>query len=316
MSTPSTGLSPVAQPLYNTGKPALRSAFAAGKLPGMAEKLREYERKRDPAADAGAVHVDAEATRPRPDLRRPAPRRPEPPLRLPARARRGARVVGGAEGRAARAGRARPRRPRRGSPARLRLLPGRDPEGELRRRHGRDLGPRHLRARRGEARRRADRPAPRRAARGDVDARAGEARRRGAQLAPLSQGGRRLAGAGAAPRVQADARDADRQLPRGDDWLFEIKWDGYRALGIVRGGEARLVSRNGNDLTARFPTPRRSWRRRCGARSASSTARSARSTTKGGRASRRCSRGSPGRRSSTRPSTSSSSTGRRSSTGR
>ena len=32
-----------------------------------------------------------------------------------------------------------------------------------------------------------------------------------------------------------------------------MKWDGYRALGYVRGGEARLVSRNGNDLTARFP---------------------------------------------------------------
>jgi bifunctional non-homologous end joining protein LigD len=42
-------------------------------------------------------------------------------------------------------------------------------------------------------------------------------------------------------------------LPRGDDWLFEVKWDGYRALGYVRGGEARLVSRNGNDLTGRFP---------------------------------------------------------------
>jgi len=41
-------------------------------------------------------------------------------------------------------------------------------------------------------------------------------------------------------------------LPRGDDWQFEVKWDGYRALGYVRGGEARLVSRNGNDLTARF----------------------------------------------------------------
>ena len=42
-------------------------------------------------------------------------------------------------------------------------------------------------------------------------------------------------------------------LPTGDDWLFEIKWDGYRAIGYVRSGEARLVSRNGNDLTARFP---------------------------------------------------------------
>jgi bifunctional non-homologous end joining protein LigD len=42
-------------------------------------------------------------------------------------------------------------------------------------------------------------------------------------------------------------------LPTGDDWLYEVKWDGYRALGYVRGGEARLVSRNENDLTRRFP---------------------------------------------------------------
>ncbi len=43
------------------------------------------------------------------------------------------------------------------------------------------------------------------------------------------------------------------ELPRGGDWVYEVKWDGYRALGYVRSGEARLVSRNGNDLTARFP---------------------------------------------------------------
>jgi bifunctional non-homologous end joining protein LigD len=42
-------------------------------------------------------------------------------------------------------------------------------------------------------------------------------------------------------------------LPPGDDWVYEVKWDGYRALGYVRAGEAKLVSRNGNDLTARFP---------------------------------------------------------------
>src|SRR5919198_400950 len=47
-------------------------------------------------------------------------------------------------------------------------------------------------------------------------------------------------------------------LPRGDDWIYEVKWDGYRALGYVRGGEARLVSRNGNDLTQRFPELARS----------------------------------------------------------
>ena len=41
-------------------------------------------------------------------------------------------------------------------------------------------------------------------------------------------------------------------LPRGEGWEFEPKWDGYRAVGYVRGGEAKLVSRNGNDLTQRF----------------------------------------------------------------
>jgi len=44
------------------------------------------------------------------------------------------------------------------------------------------------------------------------------------------------------------------RLPEGADWVYEVKWDGYRALGYVRGGDATLRSRNGNDLTARFPT--------------------------------------------------------------
>ena len=44
-----------------------------------------------------------------------------------------------------------------------------------------------------------------------------------------------------------------QEVPEGEGWLFEVKWDGYRALAYVDGGEARLVSRNGNDLTARFP---------------------------------------------------------------
>jgi bifunctional non-homologous end joining protein LigD len=36
-------------------------------------------------------------------------------------------------------------------------------------------------------------------------------------------------------------------------WLFEIKWDGYRAISFVRGGRASLVSRNQNDLSGEFP---------------------------------------------------------------
>jgi bifunctional non-homologous end joining protein LigD len=41
-------------------------------------------------------------------------------------------------------------------------------------------------------------------------------------------------------------------VPRGSGWLFEVKWDGYRALAYVSQGEAELKSRKGNDLTQRF----------------------------------------------------------------
>src|SRR5205809_4244493 len=42
------------------------------------------------------------------------------------------------------------------------------------------------------------------------------------------------------------------ELPARDGWVFEVKWDGFRAVGRVSGGEATLTSRNGNDLTGRF----------------------------------------------------------------
>ena len=37
------------------------------------------------------------------------------------------------------------------------------------------------------------------------------------------------------------------------EWLFEIKWDGYRAVAFITKGKVRLVSRNQNDLTAQYP---------------------------------------------------------------
>jgi bifunctional non-homologous end joining protein LigD len=39
----------------------------------------------------------------------------------------------------------------------------------------------------------------------------------------------------------------------GPEWLFEIKWDGYRAVAFIENGKVRLVSRNQNELTARYP---------------------------------------------------------------
>jgi DNA ligase D-like protein (predicted ligase) len=44
------------------------------------------------------------------------------------------------------------------------------------------------------------------------------------------------------------------KLPEGPDWEYEIKLDGYRALGIKSAGSVRLMSRNGNDFSARFPS--------------------------------------------------------------
>lgn len=48
------------------------------------------------------------------------------------------------------------------------------------------------------------------------------------------------------------ARSGD--LPREDGrWAYEIKWDGVRAIGYVEGGRLRLASRNGRDITPRYP---------------------------------------------------------------
>lgn len=43
------------------------------------------------------------------------------------------------------------------------------------------------------------------------------------------------------------------RLPTGPGWVYEVKWDGVRAIVSNRDGAARLVSRNGNDVTGAFP---------------------------------------------------------------
>jgi bifunctional non-homologous end joining protein LigD len=44
----------------------------------------------------------------------------------------------------------------------------------------------------------------------------------------------------------------EKSMPRGKDWEFEIKWDGYRIIATVAGGEARLRTRKDQDYTERF----------------------------------------------------------------
>ena len=41
-------------------------------------------------------------------------------------------------------------------------------------------------------------------------------------------------------------------LPQGEGWVYEPKWDGFRAIVTVSSGELTFTSRNGNDLTQRF----------------------------------------------------------------
>jgi len=41
--------------------------------------------------------------------------------------------------------------------------------------------------------------------------------------------------------------------PAGDEWLHEIKYDGYRLIAYVEGGMVRLVTRGGLDWTEKFP---------------------------------------------------------------
>jgi bifunctional non-homologous end joining protein LigD len=51
------------------------------------------------------------------------------------------------------------------------------------------------------------------------------------------------------PQLCAIAEDP----PAGDNWINEIKFDGYRLLAWLDRGKVRLVTRNANDWTARLP---------------------------------------------------------------
>ena len=43
------------------------------------------------------------------------------------------------------------------------------------------------------------------------------------------------------------------ELPEGDEWLYELKLDGYRAILLKEGNQVQLRSRNDKDLTPMYP---------------------------------------------------------------
>jgi bifunctional non-homologous end joining protein LigD len=44
------------------------------------------------------------------------------------------------------------------------------------------------------------------------------------------------------------------KLPEGEQWLYEVKFDGYRAIAIKDGDRVEIRSRNNKDLTSAYPT--------------------------------------------------------------
>lgn len=48
------------------------------------------------------------------------------------------------------------------------------------------------------------------------------------------------------------AKETDQPFSK-EDWIYEIKWDGYRAIAEVDKKEVKLYSRNGNSFLANYP---------------------------------------------------------------
>jgi ATP-dependent DNA ligase len=56
-----------------------------------------------------------------------------------------------------------------------------------------------------------------------------------------------------APPVLPQLSRSAKKLPLGDEWGYEPKWDGFRAIAFVDGGDVYLQSRNGRALSRYFP---------------------------------------------------------------
>lgn len=56
------------------------------------------------------------------------------------------------------------------------------------------------------------------------------------------------------PFDRADAQLAKlvNRVPEGEDWLYELKYDGFRIVAFAEGNSVRLMTRNGNDYRKRF----------------------------------------------------------------
>lgn len=64
----------------------------------------------------------------------------------------------------------------------------------------------------------------------------------------------RSSAAGSLPaRIDVQLATLIDSPPTGDEWLHEVKFDGYRMICRIEDGEVRLITRNHNDWTSRLP---------------------------------------------------------------
>jgi bifunctional non-homologous end joining protein LigD len=86
-------------------------------------------------------------------------------------------------------------------------------------------------------------------------------KRAAARAKPITRGKSTPRGAKSSPKARsALPKQLEPELatlvdsaPTGDDWLHEIKLDGYRILARIQDGQASLFTRNGKDWTERMP---------------------------------------------------------------
>ena len=242
----------------------------------MADRLERYREKRDPGATpeppgddvpaSGAVGCAA--------FRRPGAPRPRAALGPAARARRRARLLGGAARHPAGARAQPPRGAHRGPPARVPRVPRRDPGRPVRRRDDEDLGPRHLRGAQ----------VPRRRGHGHVPRRA-----RARPLRAVPHPRRRLDdpphGPAGRPGPRADARAARRRCSPAPGRCRARTAAGPTRSSGTACGRSRSCRAGGSGCRpaagATSPPATRScgrWPRRSRATRRCSTARSSRST--------------------------------------
>ena len=52
--------------------------------------------------------------------------------------------------------------------------------------------------------------------------------------------------------IQVQLAESTNKAPESNDWIYEIKYDGYRIVAFVEDNEVKLITRNNKDFTSHF----------------------------------------------------------------